>query len=218
MRGPMNIAGRRFGRLLAVKLVGKERGHYMWLCKCDCGNTKKMKVRSLMHDNIKSCGCLLKWRAPGYVKRKFYHTWIGIIYRCYKTTEPSYKRYGAKGIKVCDEWRNDYWAFHKWMELSGWKPGLTVDRFPNKNGNYSPENCRLADSSMQNNNRNDNAPLEYNGEVKNVSEWAHIYRIAPTTLFSRLNDGWDAHSALTTPVGKRQGYKKRSRNHKGQFI
>jgi len=159
----------------------------------------------------------LKWKQEGYVKRKYYHIWINIIYMCYKLDSPSYFRYGAKGIQVCDEWRNNYWSFHKWMDDNKWKNGLQVDRYPNKNGHYCPGNCRLATQKMQNNNRNDNVSLEYNGEIKNVSEWAHEYGLKCGTLFSRIKRGWPIEQALNTPVGNVPGYLKRKRNNKGQF-
>jgi hypothetical protein len=213
----LNLLGRRFGKLVVTEKCGTINGNRVWRCNCDCGNIKEMKSRSLVHDNIRSCGCLLKWKSKGYVKKKYYHTWMGIIYRCYKTTDAGYKRYGAKGIKMCDEWKNDYWIFHNWMEANGWKPGLQVDRFPDKNGNYCPENCRLATQRMQNNNRNDNVAIEYRGEIKNVSEWAHEYGIDATIVFSRLRDKWDFEKALVTPIGAELGYLKRIRNSKGQF-
>lgn len=73
-----------------------------------------------------------------------YTIWCGIKSRCYNPKTANYKYYGAKGIIVGEEWKNDFKAFYTWAIGKGWKPGLTIDRHPNRIGNYEPTNCRLA--------------------------------------------------------------------------
>lgn len=56
-----DITGQRFGRLIAIKPVGKNKfNQVMWLCKCDCGNEKTIAMSSLKSGASKSCGCLRK--------------------------------------------------------------------------------------------------------------------------------------------------------------
>lgn len=213
-----DLIGKRFGKLLVTNLTNKRSTtgrSIIWICKCDCGNIKEISSRNLIHDNIRSCGCLLKWNNPDYIKRKHYHVWYYIISRCYDPKNKGYKNYGGKGVKMCYEWKNDYWSFHRWMEEQRWTKGLQVDRFPNKTGDYEPNNCRLATPKMQQNNRTNNVPMELNGIIKNVSEWALEYGKKPTTVFDRLRDGWDLLTALT--LDKQFGWHKRQRNKKGQF-
>lgn len=70
------------------------------------------------------------------------YTWSGMKQRCYNPKIKSYKTYGARGIRVCDEWLHDYPRFAEWASNNGWKPGLTLDRI-DPDGNYCPENCRF---------------------------------------------------------------------------
>lgn len=77
--------------------------------------------------------------------------------RCYDKNYHSYKYYGAKGITVCDEWKNDFMAFRKWMLEHGYDENAprgkcTIDRI-DPYGNYCPENCRIVDMATQNKNR-----------------------------------------------------------------
>lgn len=53
-----DIAGERFGRLIAIEPTAIENGAYRWLCKCDCGNTTEVKIGNLTQGITRSCGCL----------------------------------------------------------------------------------------------------------------------------------------------------------------
>lgn len=69
-----------------------------------------------------------------------YNSWQGMKGRCLREKNPKYKRYGGRGIKVCEEWMNIE-GFYDWALKSGWKEGLSIDRI-NNDGNYEPSNCR----------------------------------------------------------------------------
>lgn len=197
----LNLLGQRFGRLLVIsEAKNTKNGQTVWICECDCGKQKELKSSALRHDKIKSCGCLLVWKADGYIKRIHYPTWWQIKDRCNNPNNIAFKNYGAKGIQMCKEWSDDYGSFHKWMVANNWKPGLQIDRYPDKNGHYSPDNCRLATPKVQQNNKNNNIPITYQGETKNISEWAAQYGLKHGCLFGRLKRGWDVGLALTTPT------------------
>lgn len=59
-----NIAGQRFGRLIAIKEDYNKPN--FWICQCDCGNTITVSRSNLMSGKTRSCGCLQK--EVGYAK------------------------------------------------------------------------------------------------------------------------------------------------------
>ena len=133
---------------------------------------------------------------------RLHQIWRGMKRRCNSTTYDGYKYYGGRGIKVCEEWRNSFQAFYDWSISNGYTDELTIDRI-NVNGNYEPSNCRWTTMKVQANNRTDNHVVTINGQSKTLTEWADVYGIKQDTMYHRINRGWTAERALTTPVRKR---------------
>lgn len=61
-----------------------------------------------------------------------------MVGRCHKENDDNYKNYGAKGIKVCDEWRNDFLEFEKWALINGYDENLSIDRIDVRK-DYTPK-------------------------------------------------------------------------------
>jgi len=77
------------------------------------------------------------WRNPTEVR--LHRVWCSMLNRCFNEDNRSYRRYGGRGIRVCDRWLF-FPNFYKDMSPS-YEHGLSIDRKDN-NGNYCKENCR----------------------------------------------------------------------------
>jgi hypothetical protein len=74
-----------------------------------------------------------------------------MIQRCTNQNQRAFKNYGGRGISVCDRWRM---SFENFLADMGEPPaGLSLDRYPNNDGNYEPTNCRWANRDEQNCNK-----------------------------------------------------------------
>lgn len=157
MRTPENLAGHRFGRWVVVSFSSKQGPNAYWNCRCDCGTTELVCAGNLRAGRSTSCGCHRaeqvrnRSRTHGQAGRKNqtkeYRTWAGMIQRCTNRTRGSWRRYGGRGIRVCDRWN----YFENFLADMGPAPSPkhSLDRHPNNDGNYEPGNCRWATASEQ---------------------------------------------------------------------
>lgn len=131
---------------------------------------------------------------------RLYSIYAGMKERCSNPQHCAYSSYGGRGISYCEDWQS-FQNFKAWAESNGYTDDLTLDRI-DVNGNYEPSNCRWSTFKEQQNNRTNNHFIEYNGELKTLQQWGEIFNIKWTTLYKRLQSGWDVEKALTTPVRK----------------
>ena len=134
---------------------------------------------------------------------KEYVAWINIKNRCKNKKNIAFKNYGGRGIKICERWDNSFELFLKDMGRSP-SPDHSVDRFPDKNGDYEPCNCRWATDHEQAINKRNNRYISYKGETKLLRDFAAIYGIPRLTLHARIfREKWSIEKAIETPVKRR---------------
>lgn len=133
---------------------------------------------------------------------RLYHIWTMMKQRCHNPNNAQYKQYGSRGIAVCENWRNSFKDFKEWALVNGYMNHLTLDRIDNNKG-YTPDNCRWATRKQQANNRRYCHFIEYNGQVKSLSEWAECAGITTAAFYARLQNKWPLEKILNTPVIRR---------------
>lgn len=161
----VNLTGQRFGRLV---VVGKSTPYISpggckksrWDCMCICGEKTIAMTADLLSGHTSSCGCYQKemtskaLKTHGMRHTKIYHVWQSMKDRCQNPKNKRYTDWGARGIRVCDEWEDDFQAFYDHVSRLPHfgEEGYSLDRI-NNDGNYEPGNVRWATVKEQNQNQ-----------------------------------------------------------------
>jgi hypothetical protein len=163
--------------------INKRTGSvYFVFCNCACGNKIKVLYRNIRTSQTKSCGCLRiesgkrigsKPRNKMPYRTMLYQRWREMNNRCNKPSTLRSRTY--KNIIVCKEWKDSFQNFYEWAIQNNFNKNLTIDRIDN-NGNYEPSNCRLVDTYIQANNKNNNKLITAFGDTKTVAEWTRDIR------------------------------------------
>lgn len=230
-----DLTNKVFGKFTVLERDYSRKDRRYWWCKCSCENKTIKSISSselLREGGTVSCGCFKIENAiekfkkynldaiivfkssakmsdvfPSYKRLYGIHT--NIIKRCYDNTRNNYIDYGGRGIKVCDEWLNDFMCFYSWAISNGYSDKLTIDRI-NNDGNYEPDNCRWVTMKVQSNNRRDRdnvIKLMHFREEKKLYEIRQETGIDDCTLYLRYKKGLRDHD-LIKPVDKRYSHNK----------
>lgn len=127
---------------------------------------------------------------------RLYHVWKLMLRRCHTPSDSRYPWYGARGISVCDEWRDDFTSFCGWALSNGYAGGLQLDRM-NVNGHYDPDNCRFTDRSTNMQNTRRAISVTAFGKSQPLKVWADETGIPYGRLHTRISRGWKPELALT---------------------
>ena len=208
MPARISLIGKRFGRLKVIRDDGyRVRGgkkRRASKCLCSCGNFVRVSNESISSGETKSCGCLAReMRAignptHGMTGTRTYRIWTNMLTRCRNTETPSYLKYGKRGIGICSKWLK----FENFLADMGECPSaMTIDRFPDKNGNYEKTNCRWATYKQQARNTRANRIVTFGGFTGCLIEVCEHFDLNYTAILARLNQlGWPVQKALSTPI------------------
>lgn len=218
--------GHVYGRLTVRSFAGvNKHGGSLWVCECECGTQITASSNHLRTGCVKSCGCLndeqrirvcVERATHGKARRiersRIYGIWANMMARCCNQNRSDYAHYGARGITVCDRWRD----FELFYADAGDPPkGLSLDRI-DVNGNYEPGNVRWATQIQQMNNTRYTKRHDFMGELLTVREASEKYGISYRTLKSRINlMKMSPCDAVSTPLMPRVGNFRRGRALKG---
>ena len=198
-----DLSGKRFGRLTVIEPIRYPNGKIYWKCKCDCGKEIEVYGGELRSGGSKSCGCKKRddtiqrnWK-HGHSKTRLASVYSSMKDRCYNSNAKSYPRYGARGIKMCNEWYDDFETFYLWAVSNGYEIGLTIDRIDN-DGDYSPENCRWVSNIENIHNSSTCINIEYNGLKMCCAEWDRRMGYCRGTVSRRLREGKTSEEAINT--------------------
>lgn len=210
MRQREDLTGHPFGRLTVQgyshSIKRGPRQYPYWNCRCECGTVKPVSVDNLRSGHAKSCGCLSPDRTRevftihGMTDSPEFKIWTGILTRCYNPEAKSFDHYGGAGITMCEEWKSSFQAFLFAVGLRP-SPVHSIDRFPNRDGNYEPGNVRWATPEEQANNKRNNVRVWFAGQRLPIQVWARLLGIPGNCLWQRLCIAkWTVQRAFNTPV------------------
>lgn len=204
--------GKVYARLTVVGYAGPNRlGQSNWICDCECGTRLMVFGGNLHSGHTLSCGCLLHEKTTKHGeggknqseggRSPEYQALCGILQRCLNPNHRGFEDYGGRGITVCEEW-NSLAKFPAFLAYVGRRPTKdhSIDRWPDKNGNYEPGNVRWGTEEQQQGNTRKNVYVTYRGETLCMRAMARKHNVSYETFSVRIRKkGWDVQKAITTP-------------------
>jgi hypothetical protein len=200
-----DLTGKRFGRyVVQARGANDKNNQTKWLAMCDCGQARLVSAGNLKNGSSRSCGCWAReetarrTKTHGKTATSVYRRWTGMIGRCENKGNKDYPRYGARGITVCDEWRESFETFYR--DMGDPPKGMQIDRIDNNKG-YCKENCRWATVTRNSRNRRSAVWVEWNGKLMTLADAVEQTGLEYQAVHQRWkNYGWDLARALTEPI------------------
>lgn len=169
-----NLVGQQFNYLEVIRRDENKHGQCAyWVCLCHrCGNKISVASTKLKNGHTKSCGCLHPTSdVQGQSRDRLYGIWIKMKHRCYNQKDKHYKNWGARGIRICAEWLENYNNFRDWALANGYKDDLSINRIDN-DGDYCPENCEWTTLHEQSKNTRKTVYITVNDFTMCQIDWA----------------------------------------------
>lgn len=209
--GHLDLTGQKYGKLTVIeelpyRINKNGKKEYGWLCQCECGEYKETYTHLLRTGSTWRCdkcanadGVGIKHHAS---QTKLYHIWQQMKERCFNPNSRNYYLYGARGITVCDEWK-EFSNFQSWALANGYdenanhRTDCSLDRIDN-DGDYSPDNCRWVDAKTQLRNRRNTRYHPYHGQLLTIRDISDLENIPVPKLNTQIYvRGYDAETAVT---------------------
>jgi hypothetical protein len=213
MAQTIDLAGQRFGRLVAVSIAYRRNGAY-WQCRCDCGGANVVRTALLRNGHVRSCGCgakeqaklnCKKWRQrnewiPEQLRSGLKNCYRNMLRRCTDSFNIRWDCYGGRGIQVCNAWigSDGRRRFYEWALTAGYQKGLQIDRI-DVNGHYEPANCRFVDAITQANNTRRNRLITWREKTMSAADWAREFGLSYASMQHRLDRGWPMERIASQP-------------------
>lgn len=187
----IDLTGQKFGRLTVIRRGENIDNYPGWVCQCDCGNITHVRGKFLRSGRTQSCGCLhnelltIRNTKHDGCGTRLYDTWMNMKSRCHNPNNDRYRFYGGRGIKVCDDWKNDFKVFHDWAISNGYDDSLTIERI-DVNGDYCPTNCTWITIEQQQKNKRNTIYVTFNEESITLSKLSELVGINYNTLYYKI--------------------------------
>lgn len=185
-----DVVGMKCGMLTFVRHLGAKNseGRYLSEWMCECGNLASLPTGRVLSGVRVSCGCYHPKTnlIHGMKGSPTYSSWRAMKNRCCDPGNKDYPRWGAKGVTVCDRWLH----FENFLADMGERPaGTSIDRYPDRHGNYEPSNCRWATASQQQQNKDNFVVVETPLGIMPIMEYAKLIGITNGAAHLRLKRG-----------------------------
>lgn len=185
----------QIGDLTVLGFTKDHHGRKVFHCRCVCGKEITPRIPDVLSGKQKSCGCTNQPRVQhGMSNTPTWRSWKAMRERCLTEGSKDYPRYGGAGITVCERWATSFEAFLE--DMGERPPGTSIDRYPDRTGNYEPGNCRWATDLEQQRNRRSTKLHTLHGKTQCQTAWAEEYGIKKNTLSFRLKKGMTLEDAL----------------------
>jgi len=176
-----DLTGSVFGLLTVLREAeGSTAKRRRWTCLCECGRESTPRGDALLSGATRSCGkCLRRVRGVEYrgaSQHPLFRIWSHMVDRCTNRFAHNYRWYGGAGVTVCSAWLESFTTFAGDV---GERPSKkhTLDRFPNKHGNYEPGNVRWATRYQQANNAKSNIMFTIGDDTHTLKQWSRVYGV-----------------------------------------
>ncbi len=203
----IDLTGATIGDITVVAQVGvSPRGRKRWLCRCKCGAEVIRETHAA--SKAKSCGCAVAKRlresvvTHGQSRSRTYRIWCGIKTRTKNRNATGYDHYGGRGVRLDPRWD----TYEQFVADMGECPGpeWSLDRYPDRDGDYSPDNCRWATRRQQAMNTRRTVFVTIDGVERPAQDVAAEHGVNYGAFKMRYYIlGWSLLDACTKPVRRK---------------